>query len=155
LKDQLTYPDSTDVLDNKTFLDLVKEAELESLLDKHDQWTQSQPLLLNQSKKGLSNLSQNDVRSAQNEDWTSSLSAGEKQRLAFGRILWRRPSFALLDEGTVHMDPALERRLLERALSKGITFIAISHRPTFAALLGDLAGDEEKVQKLCLSDFSC
>ena len=157
LKDQLAYPNPGETLDEQTFLDLIKDAELESLLDKHDQWTHSQSLVLKQkpSKNAFTNLNQNDIRSAQNEDWTSSLSAGEKQRLAFGRILWRCPSFALLDEGTVHMDPALERRLLERALSRGITLIAISHRPDFAALLQELTGGEAKVEKLCLGDFSC
>ena len=44
-------------------------------------------------------------------DWSSILSLGEQQRLAFGRILVNRPSFVILDESTSALDVASESRM--------------------------------------------
>ena len=67
-------------------------------------------------------------------DWSSILSLGEQQRLAFARVLLARPPVAVLDEATSALDAeneaemyALLRRLPDTA------FVSVGHR---ASLLG-------------------
>jgi ATP-binding cassette subfamily B protein len=58
------------------------------------------------------------------------LSAGEKQLLAFARALYINPRILILDEATSHVDPETERLIqggLTRLL-KGRTAIVIAHR---------------------------
>ncbi len=63
---------------------------------------------------------------------TTTLSGGEKQRLAVASILAMEPSVILLDEPTAHMDPAGVMELLEliRRLRKdrGCTLVIVEHR---------------------------
>ena len=59
-----------------------------------------------------------------------SLSAGEAQLLAFGRVFLRNPGLVILDEASSRLDPATEQRL-ERAIDKLLqnrTAIIIAHR---------------------------
>ena len=65
------------------------------------------------------------------EDSTSSLSGGEKQRLAFARIVLMDPPVYLLDEPTSALDNDTERRVMkqftELARKKKKTVIFITH----------------------------
>ncbi|HDX9710449.1 TPA: ABC transporter ATP-binding protein [Bacillus cereus] len=65
------------------------------------------------------------------EDNTSSLSGGEKQRLAFARIVLMDPPVYLLDEPTSALDSDTERRIMkqftELARKKKKTVIFITH----------------------------
>ena len=58
------------------------------------------------------------------------LSAGERQLLAFARALYINPRLLLLDEATSHVDPETERLIQEgmARLLQGITAIIIAHR---------------------------
>ncbi|KAJ3110265.1 ATP-binding cassette sub- D member 4 [Phlyctochytrium bullatum] len=58
------------------------------------------------------------------------LSQGEKQRLAFARVLVRRPRLVFADEATSNVDPGTERRMWEALCGGGggTTVVAISHR---------------------------
>ena len=59
-----------------------------------------------------------------------SLSAGEKQLLAFARALYLNPKILVLDEATSHVDPETEwliREGLGRLLT-GRTAIVVAHR---------------------------
>ena len=62
--------------------------------------------------------------------WTETLSPGESQRLAFARILVRRPTVCLLDESTSSLDGKSERAMygLLQARLPGLTMVSISHR---------------------------
>jgi ATP-binding cassette subfamily B protein RaxB len=62
-------------------------------------------------------------------DMGSSLSGGQKQRLLLARALYRRPKILVMDEGTAHLDIALERYINESLRSLNITRIIVAHRP--------------------------
>lgn len=61
-------------------------------------------------------------------DMGTSLSGGQKQRLLLARALYRRPTLLLMDEGTSHLDAALEARVNHAIGALGITRIIIAHR---------------------------
>lgn len=63
-------------------------------------------------------------------DWKSSLSGGQAQRLAFSRLLFNKPLYAVLDECTSQVSLDVESLLYERAKECGITLISVSHRPS-------------------------
>ncbi|KAG2664358.1 hypothetical protein I3760_16G078600 [Carya illinoinensis] len=61
-------------------------------------------------------------------EWSSVLSLGEQQRLAFARLLLSKPKLVLLDESTSALDEANETHLYQRIGAAGITYISIGHR---------------------------
>jgi vitamin B12/bleomycin/antimicrobial peptide transport system ATP-binding/permease protein len=67
--------------------------------------------------------------------WDETLSGGEKQRLAFARILLHRPEIIVLDEATSALDPASQEKLME-LLTKELgatTIVSVGHRPELEA----------------------
>jgi vitamin B12/bleomycin/antimicrobial peptide transport system ATP-binding/permease protein len=63
--------------------------------------------------------------------WDQILSGGEKQRLAFARILLHRPDIVVLDEATSALDPGSQdqlMKLLTRELN-ATTIVSVAHRP--------------------------
>jgi vitamin B12/bleomycin/antimicrobial peptide transport system ATP-binding/permease protein len=70
----------------------------------------------------------------EDRSWDQTLSGGEKQRLAFARVLLHRPDIIVLDEATAALDtPSQERvmRILWQELTDA-TVISIGHRPELA-----------------------
>lgn len=79
-------------------------------------------------------------------DWSNTLSLGEQQRLAFGRLLVNRPKLVIMDEATSALDMVAESRmykLLQELSSEkngstngnsdngqGLTYISVGHRPS-------------------------
>ncbi|KAL0328690.1 UNVERIFIED_CONTAM: ABC transporter D family member 2, chloroplastic [Sesamum calycinum] len=63
-------------------------------------------------------------------EWSSVLSIGEQQRLAFARLLLSKPKLVLLDESTSALDEANEAHLYKLIGTTGITYISIGHRRT-------------------------
>ena len=62
--------------------------------------------------------------------WDNILSLGEQQRLAIARVLLRRPSFCIMDEGTSALNLELEAQCLQRLLDNGVTLVSVAHRPS-------------------------
>ena len=63
--------------------------------------------------------------------WDQTLSGGEKQRLAFARLLLHRPDIIVLDEATSALDEAGQdniMKLLHDELSDA-TIVSVAHRP--------------------------
>ncbi|CAL9081608.1 unnamed protein product [Musa textilis] len=63
-------------------------------------------------------------------EWSSVLSLGEQQRLAFARLLLSKPKLVLLDESTSALDGANEAHLYRQIEAAGITYISVGHRMT-------------------------
>lgn len=61
-------------------------------------------------------------------DMGSTLSGGQKQRVLLARALYRRPRILIMDEGTAHLDPPLERAVNAAISRMGITRVIVAHR---------------------------
>jgi putative ATP-binding cassette transporter len=63
--------------------------------------------------------------------WEQTLSGGEKQRLAFARLLIHRPDLIVLDEATSALDPASQEALMRLITERlnATTVISVGHRP--------------------------
>jgi putative ATP-binding cassette transporter len=66
--------------------------------------------------------------------WDQTLSGGEKQRLAFARILLHNPDIVVLDEATAALDPKSQLKLMELLVDReGMTLVSVGHRPELEA----------------------
>jgi len=63
------------------------------------------------------------------------LSGGEKQRLAFARILLHRPNIVVLDEATSALDPPSQDHMMELLTKelRATTIVSVAHRPELEA----------------------
>jgi putative ATP-binding cassette transporter len=66
--------------------------------------------------------------------WDQTLSGGEKQRIAFARILLHKPDIVVLDEATSALDPRSQVQLMELLTDQPtMTLLSIGHRPELEA----------------------
>ena len=63
--------------------------------------------------------------------WDQTLSGGEKQRLAFARIVLHNPDIIVLDEATAALDAQSQDKLMELLVRQPehTTLISVGHRP--------------------------
>ena len=63
--------------------------------------------------------------------WDQTLSGGEKQRLAFARILLHKPDIVVLDEATSALDPDSQDKLMKMLTEElhATTVVSVGHRP--------------------------
>jgi putative ATP-binding cassette transporter len=67
--------------------------------------------------------------------WDQTLSGGEKQRVAFARLLIHAPDIIVMDESTAALDKESQRELMEMIGKElpGITILSVGHRPELEA----------------------
>ena len=78
------------------------------------------------------NLPQLVLRLNEVAEWSTMLSVGEQQRIAFARVLLARPKAVFLDESTSAMDEKLESVLYQRLRTAlpDAAVVTVSHRAT-------------------------
>src|SRR5262249_21591571 len=62
-------------------------------------------------------------------DFERILSAGERQRFAFARLLLKQPRYSLLDESTSALDRDNEAALYAKTAGIPTTLVSVSHHP--------------------------
>jgi len=67
-------------------------------------------------------------------DWDLALSPGQKQRMAFARLLYHCPKYAILDDCTNGVAPDVEMDLYACCKKLDITTVTISHKSELRAL---------------------
>lgn len=111
LRDQLIYPltaaKELDALTNEGMVELLKNVDLEYLLDRYPP--------------------ENEI------NWGDELSLGEQQRLGMARLFYHKPKFAILDECTSAVTTDMEARFCAKVRAMGTSCITISHRPALVA----------------------
>lgn len=107
LRRVITYPLSADGIADETLFELMRLTGIEHLCGRLDE----------------------------EATWDQILSGGEKQRIAFIRLLLHRPDIVVMDEATSALDPSSQERLLtliaERLPRSSI--ISVAHRPELQA----------------------
>jgi putative ATP-binding cassette transporter len=107
LRRAAAYPQSPDDVDDTTIRKTLEDVGLGHLLDRLDEET----------------------------TWEHVLSGGEKQRLAFARMLIQRPETIVMDEATAALDPLGQEQLMRLMLERlpEATVISVGHRQELEA----------------------
>ena len=133
LKDQLLYP-SMDQMSPEDYPEGHRLSKAHLLRQKYT----NQDLLKLLDTVGLSEL---PIRAGDGDpfrglstvlDWSNTLSLGEQQRLAFGRVLVNKPHLIVCDEATSALDMEAERRMYEllEVSVPDATVVSVGHRPS-------------------------
>jgi vitamin B12/bleomycin/antimicrobial peptide transport system ATP-binding/permease protein len=107
LRRAATYPLSPDEVDDATVRKTIEEVGLGHFLERLDE----------------------DTR------WEHTLSGGEKQRLAFARVLIHRPLIIVMDEATAALDSQSQEHLMRLVLERlpDATIVSVGHRTELEA----------------------
>jgi putative ATP-binding cassette transporter len=106
LRDQLRYPNTDQSVSDEQIREIVDKVNLADVFERVD----------------------NDLDRV--VDWTNVLSLGEQQRVAFARLILRKPRFAFLDESTSALDEDNQDLLYRLLKDSGIGYISVGHRTT-------------------------
>ena len=107
LRRAVTYPLAPEAQDEAVVRQTVEAVGLGHVLDRLDEDTQ----------------------------WEHILSGGEKQRLAFARVLLHRPHLIVMDEATAALDPVSQDQLMRLVLERlpDATIVSVGHRAELEA----------------------
>ena len=103
LRRAVSYPSPEDAFDEKRVTEVMKQVGLKDFVDRLDE----------------------------DEPWDQMLSGGEKQRLAFARLILQEPDIIVLDEATSALDPPSQRQLMDllQDQEEKATVLSVGHRP--------------------------
>jgi putative ATP-binding cassette transporter len=107
LRRVLTYPLPAESVDDAAVRQATEDVALGSFLDRLDE----------------------------DADWDNILSGGEKQRVAFARVLIQRPNVIVMDEATSALDPAGQEHVMNLLLERlpEATILSVGHRAELEA----------------------
>jgi putative ATP-binding cassette transporter len=102
LRHAATYPLSAEAIEDRLVRMTIEEVGLGHFLDRLDD----------------------------NAEWDNVLSGGEKQRLAFARVLLQRPDLIVMDEATAALDPLSQGELMQLVIERlpRATIVSVAHR---------------------------
>lgn len=131
LRQQLLYPiwsdaSSVEVSEDKELWSLSNESGQHNTVAR--EMPSDEQLMKALIKVNLRNLLERCEGLDSQAEWSSVLSLGEQQRLAFARLLLACPLLALMDESTSALDEENEAALYELVREAGITYISVGHR---------------------------
>ncbi|KAH9486683.1 ATP-binding cassette sub-family D member 1 [Psilocybe cubensis] len=64
------------------------------------------------------------------KEWREALSGGDQQKIAWARLFYHHPKYAVLDEATSLVPTEMEGMMMEYAGKLNITLLTVSHRPS-------------------------
>jgi len=110
LRDQIIYPHSKADMDargitDSDLLDILAVVHMENIVEREGGWDASR-------------------------EWRESLSGGDQQKIAWARLFYHQPKYAVLDEATSLVPTEMEGMMMDHATSLGITLLTVSHRPS-------------------------
>lgn len=106
LRWQLTYPDPESTASDAKLREVLNTVNLPGLIEKYAKEGGLEAVL----------------------PWADRLSPGERQRLAFARLILKAPKYAILDEASSALDNANEEMLYGLLKDRGTTVISVGHR---------------------------
>jgi len=113
LRWQLLYPDAHSTATDEDLARVLQTVNLGGLIEKFN-------------KEGIEQGGKNGLDAVL--PWKDRLSPGERQRLAFARLLLKMPKFAILDEASSALDEPNEAHLYEILRQSGIAYVSVGHR---------------------------
>lgn len=110
LRDQVIYPHSKQQMEDRGITDadlmsVLAVVQMEGIVEREGGWDAA-------------------------TEWQDALSGGDKQKIAWARLFYHRPKYAVLDEATSLVPPDMEGMMMEHAKTLGITLLTVSHRPS-------------------------
>jgi putative ATP-binding cassette transporter len=96
-----------------------------------DSWTPDE-IKAALTKVGLDYLNEKIEEDA---PWDQTLSGGEKQRLAFARLLLHQPDIIVLDEATAALDEKSQDKMMQMVIDElpEVTIVSVAHRAELEA----------------------
>ncbi|KAH9937393.1 adrenoleukodystrophy protein [Fomitopsis serialis] len=110
LRDQVTYPHGREDMEGRGMTDedllsILSVVQMDHVVEREGGWDAAR-------------------------DWRDALSGGDQQKIAWARLFYHRPKYAVLDEATSLVPPDMEGRMMEHATKLGVTLLTVSHRPS-------------------------
>ncbi|KAL0950734.1 hypothetical protein HGRIS_007508 [Hohenbuehelia grisea] len=110
LRDQVIYPHSKEDMEKRGITDsdllaILSVVQMDHIVEREGGW---------------------DVV----REWRDTLSGGDQQKIAWARLFYHHPKYAVLDEATSLVPPDMEGKMMEHATRLGITLLTVSHRPS-------------------------
>ncbi|KAG7450156.1 adrenoleukodystrophy protein [Guyanagaster necrorhizus] len=110
LRDQVIYPHSRENMEARginddDLLNILSVVQMEGVVEREGGWNAAR-------------------------EWRDALSGGDQQKIAWARLFYHNPKYAILDEATSLVPPDMEGMMMEYAAKLGITLLTVSHRPS-------------------------
>ncbi|KAJ6604217.1 adrenoleukodystrophy protein [Mycena vulgaris] len=110
LRDQIIYPHSKAEMEARgvtdaDLFDVLSAVQMDSVVEREGGWDAA-------------------------KEWRDALSGGDKQKIAWARLFYHHPKYAILDEATSLVPQEMEGLMMQHATRLGITLLTVSHRPS-------------------------